>query len=78
MRVHGWRPASLQVIEHIHTQLHAFHVNICSLPPASGRGSPWLTLSWTAAASLHQIPYGADRFMALIEQRYGVEGGRHA
>lgn len=59
---------------HIDTQLHAFHMNSCSLPPASGGRSPWLTLSWTAAASLHQMPYGADQFMTPVEQRYSMRG----
>lgn len=50
-------------------QLHAFHVNICSLHPASGGRSPWLTLSWTASASLHHIPYEADGFVAPVEPK---------
>lgn len=45
------------------------------LPPRAPR-SPWLTLSWTATASLRQMLHEADRFVAPVqvdEWRSGIE-----
>lgn len=71
---HGRGPTSLQVIAHKHAVPRQQLLPPSCLPASGGR-SPWLTLSWTATASLHQIPRDAERFMAPLEQRY-IEMGR--